>query len=323
MGSRETGPLVVGAGFMGRLHALCLRDSGTRPGGIVDVDGSRAEDLAEETGSFASVELGEAIERVRPSWAVVTSPDHLHREHAETLIRAGVPVLLEKPMALSTADAESIAVLARAKRVRVMPAHVLRFEAAFVQAQSDLGQGEIGEVAHVRASRWGRLSRGRMVRSYTSPLWHFAIHDVDLIQWLGGAPIVHVTGSVVTERGDASVFAGLGRLANGVSFELATGWTLPDTYPADHRAELDVHGSEGALNYLVKDHGYLLSGSSGSHGLRGATWPKVHGQTRGALMREQTHFVEALESGAPFAVSLDDGVAAIRGAEMLQAAVDG
>ncbi|MER3422755.1 MAG: inositol 2-dehydrogenase, partial [Nitrospiraceae bacterium] len=94
--------LVVGVGSMGSALARMLaegRVSGLAPAGVVDIDGARALELANATGSRAFGEIGTAVRETRPDAAYVATPDALHREPVEQLVGMGVPVLVEKPLA--------------------------------------------------------------------------------------------------------------------------------------------------------------------------------------------------------------------------------
>ena len=95
---------VIGVGYLGRFHAQKYSTmSNVDLLGVVDVDMSRAEEVAAEVGTsaYASVEsLMEALDAV--SIAVPTS---VHAEVAIPLLKAGVAVLLEKPIAGTTGEA--------------------------------------------------------------------------------------------------------------------------------------------------------------------------------------------------------------------------
>src|SRR5690606_20685780 len=69
------------------------------------------------------------IENFSPDAVVIASPGHTHADLARCTLQAGLPTLLEKPIALTAVDAEIICRLARESRTLLMPGHTLRFSA--------------------------------------------------------------------------------------------------------------------------------------------------------------------------------------------------
>ncbi|XVV07498.1 Gfo/Idh/MocA family protein [Actinosynnema sp. CA-248983] len=123
----------------------------------------------------------------------VLSPDHLHVEHALAAFDAGIPVYLEKPLAITVADADLILERARSSGVKVYIGHNMR-HMSVVQTMRDLIlDGAIGEVQAV----WCRHFVGHGGDYYFKD-WHAerakgtglllqkGAHDLDVIHWLAG-----------------------------------------------------------------------------------------------------------------------------------------
>src|ERR1700730_11671936 len=72
-------------------------------------------------------------------------PNHLHREYAVRAAAAGVHVLCEKPMAVTTEDCEDMIEAAESNGVRLMVAYRLHFERANLEAVEAVNSGKIGE----------------------------------------------------------------------------------------------------------------------------------------------------------------------------------
>ena len=101
---------LVGAGFIARVHADALR---TLPGhsiaAIVDPNADAAASLARATGAGATYgSVAEAIAAGGFDRAHVLVPPDLHASTAEPLLRAGIPVLLEKPLAVDSAQCAAL-----------------------------------------------------------------------------------------------------------------------------------------------------------------------------------------------------------------------
>jgi predicted dehydrogenase len=313
--------LVVGAGVMGTLHARAL--SGIRQAelcGVVDRSEPVAHRSSAKLGVPAFADLDRAISHARPDAAIVATPDRYHREPTEIALEAGLAVLVEKPLATTVDDAEAMARLAFERGRRLMPGHILRFDGRYADAAERVAAGRIGRPLLASAAAWGRKDLGARVSSTTTPLWHFGIHHIDAVQWIAGGVVEAVAGAEHVEAAGASVFAATGRLSNGTRFQLATGWTLPRGHAGGARTSLEVHGDAGLLSVTWGNGGLTTADDGGSERVEDRIWPSLYGGTRGLLRRELEHFVDRVIDRAPFAVTADDAVEAVRGAAALEAA---
>lgn len=313
--------LIVGVGFMGSLHARIVH--GSRRAtlcGVVDRSETVAEAVGKEFDVPAFTDLGRAIEETRPDAAIIATPDPAHREPVETAIDAGVPVLVEKPLATTLEDAEAIVRLAQGRGVRLMTGHSTRFYPRYIQVAEKVWSGELGEPVMVTASTWGPLSVGKRVSSTTTPLWHFAIHDIDLIQWITGGLIDEVDGAQLVESASSgvSVFAATGSLTTGNCFSLVTGWTLPDS--AHPRWDLKVHCQRGMVQASWSSDGVTSYTDDGVQEGDCLAWPTLYGRIEGSLRREVEHFIGAIMDGTPFLIAPEEAVNAVRGAVLLDTA---
>jgi predicted dehydrogenase len=78
--------------------------------------------------------------------AIVCSPPFLHLEQLEMLLRAGIPTLCEKPLALSQEVAVAVQELSQQTSTLVMVAHQLRHQSTYLDMKRIIAAGEIGEV---------------------------------------------------------------------------------------------------------------------------------------------------------------------------------
>ena len=125
---------VVGVGPMGRGHA---RHYSELPGcdlvAVVDSDPGRRAESALKTGAMAFADPKELIGRVDA--VSIATPTTTHRAVALPFIEAGIHVLVEKPIAQSTAEALAIVDAAKAKGVVLQVGHIERFNPAFRAAK--------------------------------------------------------------------------------------------------------------------------------------------------------------------------------------------
>jgi predicted dehydrogenase len=185
---------VLGGGFMGATHVEAYA-------GLDD----RFEVVSVYSRSPENAERVAARVRARPvtePWRSVTDPTVdavdvclpplLHREACERAFAAGKHVLVEKPIALSLADAVAIEDAAAASGRVLMVANVCRYSAEYVEVERRVASGALG--APVAASAW-RLSpppdwNGWMADPAQSGgvAVDLLVHDFDVLNWLLGPP---------------------------------------------------------------------------------------------------------------------------------------
>lgn len=170
--SRPTRLAIVGFGKMGRLHLRAFRRiAGVEIVGAVDVDPPRASEAEAEGVSFAA-EIGGLAGTIDA--AVIATPPDRHAEVAVPLLEAGVDCLVEKPIALSPAEARRMVAAAEAGGARLAIGQNERFNVQIERALAVLGQGA-GEAAVVRRSTFANGCR------QTDVVQDLMVHDLDWI----------------------------------------------------------------------------------------------------------------------------------------------
>jgi len=113
MGAESRIPVgVVGVGYVGRYHAeKYFASQKAFLVGVVDIERSRAEEVGRRLGVAAFTDYRELLGRVR--CVSVAVPTLLHYEVARDFLRAGIDVLVEKPMAATLEEAQKLVALAR------------------------------------------------------------------------------------------------------------------------------------------------------------------------------------------------------------------
>ena len=137
---------MVGCGGIAQRHLITVRDAGDEVVAAVDPVVENAHRAADEYGGqvFASAE--EMLAAVRPEAAIIASPPNVHLATAEPLLRAGVPVLLEKPIAHSRADAAALARVQAETGVPAFVAYCHRYNPAVQYVREAYREGRLGHV---------------------------------------------------------------------------------------------------------------------------------------------------------------------------------
>jgi predicted dehydrogenase len=124
----------------------------------------------------------------------VTSPDFVHEEQAVACLEAGLPVYLEKPMAITTEGCDRILRAAKETNVRLFLGHNMRYMGIIRKMKKLIGDGAIGEVKSVWCRHFLSYGGDAYFRDWhadrskqTSLLLQKGAHDIDVIHWLSGA----------------------------------------------------------------------------------------------------------------------------------------
>ena len=186
---------VVGVGHLGRHHARLLRGSpDVELRGVVDTDAPRAAAVAAELDTRAA----SGIEDLAPVDAVIVAvPTASHAEVALPLLRAGVAVLVEKPISASVAEADALISAAAASGATLAVGHTERYNPAVTKAQELVSGPRFIEVHRLAA--FARRSLDIDV------VFDLMIHDLDIVLALVGAEPVSIEAvgvPVLTERVD-------------------------------------------------------------------------------------------------------------------------
>ena len=192
--------VILGAGSIAEKFSDAIRRT---PGAEVIGVGSRSRErgaaFAEKHGIPQSGSYAEML-ALRPDAAYIAATTEAHADLTRLCIDAGVPVLCEKAMFTSAAEAEEVLALAKAKGVFAMEAMWSRFLPTIVEMKKQLDAGAIGQVKHFEvAIGWAAYS-GPGSRFYLKELGGGAAYDLfvycyELAEFFLGVPekVEHVT----------------------------------------------------------------------------------------------------------------------------------
>jgi len=310
---------VVGAGFMGELHARVVAESPlAQLVAMVDSDRNTGQRVAAKFGVSSHHSVDSICEDRDVDAAIVAVPDTAHETPASLLLKAGKAVLLEKPMAHTLDAALRIAEVARSSQARLMVGHILRFDPRYVGAAAQVAEGAIGVPLHVTASRFTFRHVGTRLAGRSSPCFYLGIHDIDAMQWITGKRITRVFAravrSVVPDRSerptDDAIFATC-ELDGGLAGNLQFGWTLPNHSPSGISACLEVVGTLGFVDVDTHDHGLRVVATTGLSLPDGLHWPEINGRIAGDLTDEVNHFLRSVGEDKDFLVPVADAVRSV------------
>ncbi len=172
---------IVGLGFMGMIHylaarrlrdaqvvAICSRDEAKLAGDWRSIQGNfgpRGE-IMDLSGIKKYRTVDEMVADPEIDLIDVCNPTHLHPETAIKALQAGKHVLVEKAIALNTAEADAMLAAAKKAGRLLMVAHVLPFFPEFAFAAQA-----------IRGGAYGKLLGGHFKRVISKPDWSADIGD--------------------------------------------------------------------------------------------------------------------------------------------------
>ncbi|WP_158815005.1 Gfo/Idh/MocA family oxidoreductase [Methylocapsa sp. S129] len=180
---------VIGTGVMGSEHARLIRRQtpGAHLAGVFDADGARAQAAAAGAPVFSdprSLIASNHIEAV-----IIASPDATHAELTLACLEAGKPVLCEKPVASSAAEALRVVQAEVAlKRRLIQVGYMRRFDRGYQEIKQIKDEGGVGATVllhnvhrNARAPEW-----------FTGPMavTNSFVHEIDISRWLTGSEMV-------------------------------------------------------------------------------------------------------------------------------------
>lgn len=198
--------LLIGMGMVARTHVLALRDNavGARLVGVVGRDAKRTQAFCNSAAELTALPVVphtslEAALETEPEMAIVITPPNARRDIARSLVAAGIPTLMEKPVERTLDAARDIVTLYHRKRVPLALCFQHRTRQAAQTLRAWLSAGNLGAVVHIemRVPWWRDQSyydepgRGSYDRDGGGVMINQAIHTLDLGLWLAG-PVARV-----------------------------------------------------------------------------------------------------------------------------------
>lgn len=198
----------------------------------------------------------ELLDQEKPELVSIATESGSHARIALDAIERGIPVIIEKPMAMSIADADLIIRRSKEKGVKVCACHQNRFNVAVQKLRKALEEGRFGKLSHGSIHvRWNRNKayydqapwRGTWAED-GGTLMNQCIHGIDLLRWTFGDEVEEVYGMTrqvlhpYLEAEDVGM--AVVRFKNGA---IATIEGTVNVYPKNLEETLYIFGEKGTV----------------------------------------------------------------------------
>jgi predicted dehydrogenase len=334
---RQVKLAVIGAGAIGKRHAeLIVEEPTTLLAAIVDPQPSGRE-VAARLGAKCFSSLAGLLQDDRPDGVIIATPNHLHVAHGLEAIAAGLPAMVEKPIA---DDAKSGAVLveaARAADVPLLVGHHRRYNPIVRTAKAVIDSGRLGQIVSIQASVWLMKPDGYFDIPWrrekgAGPLLINLIHDVDLLRYLCGEvgwaqadASNAVRGNPVEDSAGVLLRFESGALATiSISDTIAAPWSWELTsgenacYPQQDAYCYQIGGTQGSLTIPQLE---IWSYTGERSWMAPMRRERLDCRAEDALKLQIRNFRDVIRGQASPLVSGEEGLATLKVLEAIRQAV--
>jgi predicted dehydrogenase len=319
---------LVGAGYVGQAHLqVALQNATCKVSAVVDRSPA-ATAIAAHAGVPVYASLDELLAKDRPDGVIIATPNALHVAQALQCMEAGLPVLLEKPIATTVSEGQRLVDEVKRTGAKVLIGHHRAHSPIMAKAKEVVASGQLGRLVSVMGSAtffkpdvyfadapWRReLGAG--------PILLNLIHEVHNLRMLCGNIVAVQAFRSHATRGfpvEDTVAINL-RFENGV----LGSFMLSDTAACPRSWEQTSQENKAYPTYEDEDC-YVIAGTNGSLSVptmrlktyarpEDRSWWKPFEVGTVAMVRDDplkhqiAHFLDVIRNGATPLVSADDGL---------------
>ncbi len=253
---------LIGCGRIATNHIKAALNNQLEIAAVCDIQPDHIKKLLERHDLWADdsikhyTDYKAMIAEVQPELVSIAAESGIHAEIAIFCIKHGVHVIIEKPMAMSMADANEIIRLSEERNVKVSACHQNRFNIAVQEMRQALEAGRFGKLSHGSIHvRWNRNQnyytqapwRGTWAQD-GGALMNQCIHGIDLLRWTFGGEVEEVYGQTRQQFHDYLEAEDVGmavvKFKNGA---IATIEGTTNVYPKNLEETLYIFGEKGTV----------------------------------------------------------------------------
>jgi len=327
---------VAGAGLIGQRHIERVLEEPTAELSAIVDPSPASRDLAGRLGTTWFEILERLLAEDRPDGLVVATPNQIHVPNGLLAVAAGVPTLMEKPIADDVAEGSRLVQAAEAAGVPLLVGHHRRYNPMIQKAKEIVDSGRLGRVIAVHGHFWvtkpgeyydvaWRREKGG------GPVFLNLIHDVDLFRYLLGEVVSVQAQESNAVRGNAveETAVILLRFASGalgsmtVSDCVAAPWSWELTagenpsFPQQNEACYQIGGTLGSLTVPQLE---LWSYSAKQSWLEPLVRERVPFTAEDPLKVQMRHFCDVIRGHAKPIVSGREGLQTLKVIEAVKQA---
>ncbi len=249
---------LVGTGNWSAQHARYL--AGNPDVEFVGIVGRTAQTVnarATEFGTHAYTDLPAMLEAERPDLVVLSLPNQLHVAPTMTVIEAGIPLVVEKPLAFDLGEAQAMLEAAATRGLFFAIDFNHRYAKPVEKAKAAIDAGALGDVVF---ASWRFGGEGNSTHPHAN-LIETQCHAFDMLEFLAG-PITSIMAEMtdMTGKGYSTISLAI-RFAQGAVGSIVGSYDSSYAYPDTHR--LEINGTKGrvVVGDTVQSFQFQVAGS--------------------------------------------------------------
>jgi len=314
---------VIGAGPWGRNHIRIYQEiENARLKAVADINQNALESIKqrykfETTSNYAKILSDPQINAVS-----ICTPASTHFKIAKEALLAGKNVLVEKPLATASKEAEELVIIAKEKDLVLAVGQVFRFDSNILKIKRDLEKGVFGKIHSISLSRVGMENP----REDVGVILDYAVHDLDIMcDVLSERYPIEITATkahlLKREYEDSAVIST--KFGSGTLGYCQMNWLIPEkirefwligekksAHIGPINPELEIFESSIAPKYGDLEMFKLITKKGSSHK------PKI--EKKEPLKEELKHFIDCVENKKK---PIIDGELGLRTIKMAEAAL--
>jgi len=253
-----------GAFNMGRQHFNEMAKAGMTPVAVCEIDPARRKVAEEEfPGIQTFATLGEMLKKSDVNLVAIITPHNTHAKLALQCLKAGRHVVLEKPMAITTAECDAMIAEAKKRKLMVSAYHNRHWDGCILEAVERIGNGQLGNLVRVDCRMghygspgdWWRCSKsisGGVMYDWGVHLLEYALQIIqsDIVEVSGFAHNGHwAPGSKWKKDSNEDEANAVVRFKNGCMLNLRV-------------SQIEGNGKRGLVEFTGTKGQYVLEGGT-------------------------------------------------------------
>ena len=305
---------VIGLGRWGSAYAEILKQlPHAELVGISDLDKKKLKNLGTKVDSRLYVNYKEMLDKEKPDAVFVCTADWEHLDPCLEVIERDSHLFVEKPLAMNLSDGKKIVEAANSKEIKFSVGHILRFDPRYYKVYELLKSGELGSILHIFCRRNDLITTPKHYRGKTDPIFQLAIHDIDIIRWLGGkiSRLYSEPVNIMLEKlGTMDGISVLMKLESGATAIIESLWVLPESR-GKSTARMELTCTKGVAFVDDYDRKITVYDSKGVVYPDSIMKPNVWGKVTGVLKEELSIFLDCIINDEAPIVSGEDALETI------------
>jgi UDP-N-acetylglucosamine 3-dehydrogenase len=231
---------VIGTGSMGKNHVRVLKNiSEVSEILIADIDSSNLTQTAEIYGIKKKYKnYIDLLENENPDGVIIATLPNTHKEIAVKILDLKIPVLVEKPIAHSVDDAEEMIKVSLRNKTILTVGHTERFNPVITKINEFIDSGLLTNIYLINSHRVGPFPK-RLLGNVEGVLIDLAVHDFDIINYIGGA-ILSMKSQIINLGKQEIYVKTLLDVKNDIKASCEFSWVTPRR----HRI-IEIYGDSG------------------------------------------------------------------------------